>query len=114
MFALELVAGLALVGGAIHVTRRGEPVLAAAVLVAATGLALGALPAPAEGAVLFTLALIGALVAPVAAAHAALVHPGGQLAGRVDRIALAIGYAVAVGLAGVLLAVVFDPARAGC
>jgi signal transduction histidine kinase len=112
--ALQLAAGLALVAGAIHVTRRGEPVFAAALLAAATGLALRALPAPADGALLFTLALVGAFVAPAAAAHAALVHPGGRLAGRGDRIAVAIGYAVNVGLVGVLLTLVVDPARTGC
>jgi signal transduction histidine kinase len=112
--ALQLATGLALVAGAIHVTRWGEPVLAAALLAAATGLALRALPAPPDGALLFTLALVGASLAPAAAAHAALVHPGGRLAGRGDRIAVAIGYAVNVGLVGVLLTLVVDPARTGC
>ena len=113
-FALQLAAGLSLVAGAFHVIRRGELALGGALLAAAAGLAVRALPAQPDGALLFTVALVGAGIAPVAAANAALVHPGGRLAGRGDRAALAIGYAVSVGLVGLLLALVFDPPRAGC
>src|SRR4051794_41630871 len=45
-FALQLVAAVALVVGALHVARRAEPILAGALLAAAAGLALHALPDP--------------------------------------------------------------------
>jgi signal transduction histidine kinase len=112
--ALQLVAALALVAGAVHVARRAEPFLAGALLAAAAGLALHALPDPPDGAVLFTLSLVGASLAPVAVAHVALVYPGGRLARPLDRAAIALGYAVGVGLAGLALALVLEPARAGC
>ena len=52
--------------------------------------------------------------APAAAAHAALLYPGGRLAGALDRAAVALGYVVHVGLLGLLPALVLDPRRAGC
>jgi signal transduction histidine kinase len=112
--ALQLVAALALVAGAVHVARRAEPMLAAALLAAAAGLALHALPDPPDGAALFTLSLVGASLAPVAVAHAALLHPGGRLAAPLDRVAVALGYAVHLGLAGLAVAFVLEPVRAGC
>jgi hypothetical protein len=48
---------------------------------------------------LFTLALVGAAVGPAAGAHAALLHPGGRLAGALDRFGAASGYAIHAGLA---------------
>jgi signal transduction histidine kinase len=108
--ALQFVAGLALVVGALRV----EPAVAAALLAAATGLALHALPAPPDGALLFTLGLIGAGLAPAAVAHAALAYPGGRLTGSRDRVAVTIGYLVRVGLMGVLVAAVLDPRARGC
>jgi len=112
--ALQLIAALALVVGAVHVAHRAEPILAGALLATAAGLALHALPDPPDGAALFTLSLVGASLAPVAVAHAALLYPGGRLAGALDGVAIALGYAVHVGLAGLAVAFVLDPARAGC
>jgi signal transduction histidine kinase len=112
--AVQLVAGLALVAGAVHTARRAELALAGALLAAAAGLALHALPVPVDGAALFTLALLGAGLAPAAAAHAALLHPGGGLGGRGDRAAVATGYLVHLGLLGLLPALVLDPRRSGC
>ena len=112
--ALQLAAGLALVAGAVAAARRGEALVASALLAGAAGLALRALPAPPDGALLFTLGLAGAGLAPAAVAHAALAYPGGRLHGRVDRVAVAIGYGVGVGLTGVLVALVLDPRRGGC
>ena len=85
-----------------------------ALLAAATGLALHALPAPPDGALLFTLGLVGAGLAPAAIAHAALAYPGGRLADSLDRVAVAIGYLVRLGLMGLLVAAVFDPRSGGC
>jgi hypothetical protein len=112
--SIQLVAGLLLVLGAVGSARRGESALAGALLVACAGLGLRALPAPPDGSLLFTLALVGAGVAPAAAAHVALLHPGGRPAGGLDRLAAASGYAVHAGVAGLFLALVFDPKRAGC
>ena len=53
--------------------------LACALLLAAAGLALHALPEPQGGALLFTLGLVGAGLAPAAAAHAALLYPDERL-----------------------------------
>src|SRR4051794_32789021 len=44
--ALQLAAGLALVAAAMHTARRGERAVAAALLAAVAGLALGVLPEP--------------------------------------------------------------------
>ena len=72
---VQLAAGLALVVAALDAARRREAELGGALLAAATGLALHALPAPPDGALLFTLALLGGGLAPAGAAHAALVYP---------------------------------------
>jgi signal transduction histidine kinase len=112
--AIQLAAGLALAAAAVHTARRRELALAGALLVAVAGLALHVLPEPSDGAALFTLALVGAGVPAAAAAHAGLLHPRGRTAGRLDRAAAAAGYAVTVGLLGLLPALVFDPRRSGC
>jgi signal transduction histidine kinase len=111
---VQLVAGALLALGAVECARRGEAALAAAIVVACGGLGLHALPAPPDRALIFTLALAGAGVAPAAAAHAALLHPGGRPAGAVDRVAAGSGYAIHAGVGGLLVALVFDPQRAGC
>ena len=107
--ALQCAAAFALVAGAV---RAAWP-LACALLLAAAGLALHALPEPHGGALLFTLALVGAALAPAAAAHAALLYPDERLVARLDRAAVALGYATHF-LLGVAVALVFDPAAAGC
>jgi len=108
--ALQFVAGVALVAGALRV----EPGVGAALLGAATGLALHALPTPPDGALLFTLGLVGVGLAPAAVAHAALAYPDGRLTESRDRAAVAIGYLVSVGVMGLLVAAVFDPRSGGC
>jgi len=112
--AVQLAAGLALAAAAVHAARRRELALASALLVAVAGLSARALPAPPDGAVWFALALVGAGVPAAAAAHVALLHPGGRAGGALDRAAAATGYAVTVGLLGLLPALVFDPRRSGC
>jgi signal transduction histidine kinase len=113
-FAVQLGAGLALAVAGVLVARRREFALSGALLVAAAGLGLHALPEPAGGAALFTLALVGAGVPAVAVGHAALMHPGGRAATTLDRSAAAGAYAVTLGLAGLVPALVFDPRRSGC
>lgn len=112
--AIQLAAGLALVVAGVHVARRGELALAVALLIAAAALGLRALPSPTDSADLFTLALAGAGLAPAAAAHAALLHPGGRTTGTLDRAAASGGYAVQLVLLGLLPALVFDPRGSGC
>src|SRR3954451_13543473 len=102
--ALQCVAAFALVAGAVRVAWP----LACALLLAAAGLALHALPEPQGGAFLFTLGLVGAGLAPAAAAHAALLYPDERLVLPLDRAAVTLGYATAV-LLGVAAALVFDP-----
>ncbi len=111
---LVLVAGIALVAAAVDVVGRRELALAGALLAASAGLALYVLPEPASGAALLTAGLVGAGLAPAAAAHAALLYPGGHRAHAADRRFALMGYVVQVGLLGLLPALLFDPARAGC
>jgi signal transduction histidine kinase len=111
---VQLGAGLALAAAGVHVARRREFALSGALLVAAAGLGLHALPEPPGGAALFTLALVGAGVPAVAVGHAALMHPGGRAATMLDRSAAAGAYAVTLGPAGLAPALVFDPRRSGC
>jgi len=47
-------------------------------------------------------------------AHAALAYPTGRLRSRLDVVALAVGYAGALVLLGLLPATVFDPKSTGC
>ena len=110
--ALQFAAGFALVAGA--VACRGEALVVGGLLVATAGLALHALPAPPDGALLFTLGLVGAALAPAAAAQVAFAYPGGRVASRLDRVVLVLGYAVRVGVLGVLVALVLDPRAGGC
>src|SRR5215210_1003649 len=106
---LQFTAAFALVAGAV---RAAWP-LACTFLLAAAGVALHALPEPHGGPLLFTLGLVGAGLAPAAAAHAALLYPDERLTARLDRAAVALGYATHF-LLGVAVALVFDPAAAGC
>jgi signal transduction histidine kinase len=110
VLALQLAAGLALVVGALRI----EPGVAAALLAAAAALGLHALPTPPDRALLFTLGVAGAAMAPAAVAHAALAYPGGRLAGNRDRVVVTIGYMVRVGVMGLLVAAVLDPRAGGC
>lgn len=112
--AVQLAAGLALAAATIETARRRELATAGALLAALMGLALHALPEPPDSAALFTLALAAASLPAFAAAHVALVHPARRTAGTLDRIAAAAGYVVAVGLAGVVPALLFDPRESGC
>jgi signal transduction histidine kinase len=112
--AVQLAAALALAAATVETARRRELATAAALLAALVGLAIHALPEPPESAALFTLALAGASLPAFAAAHVALLHPGGRAAGTLDRVGAAAGYVVAVGLAGVVPALLFDPRESGC
>ena len=70
---------------------------------------------PAIGsAFVFTVGLTLSLVAAPLVAHALLAYPGGQAMTGIERVALALAYAVAILALGVLPALVFDPAAQGC
>ena len=112
--AVQLAAALALAAAVVETARRRELPTAGGLLAALVGLALHALPEPPDSAAPFTLALAGASLPAFAAAHVALLHPGGRAGGTLDRVGAMAGYVVAVALAGVVPAVLFDPRESGC
>jgi signal transduction histidine kinase len=77
-------------------------------------LAAGLATPGARGAVTFTLGLAVYAAAPALMGHALLVGAGDGLRGRPDRLAVVTLYAALAGLAGLLPALLSDPAAAGC
>jgi len=65
-------------------------------------------------ALAFTAGLVLHTACPALVGHAALVYPGGRLRSRLDRVAVATAYGGAVLVLGILPALFFDPAGAGC
>ena len=115
-FALELTAGVAVVGAGVSAWQR-RPASRFGPLLAIAGIAwfLPEWDNPDVGSSLaFTAgtALIAAC-APLVA-RAALAYPGGGLRSRTERLFIAFAYAVSVGLVGVVPALLFDPAASGC
>ena len=66
-----------------------------------------------RSALAFTAGLVLGTVCPVLVSHAVLRYPDRRLV-RVDSIALGAGYAGTVVLGGLVPALFYDPARAGC
>jgi signal transduction histidine kinase len=64
--------------------------------------------------VIFTVGLLVYAACPALVAHAALAHPGGQLAGRAERVGLSVAYASTILVLGLLPALVFEPTAQGC
>jgi signal transduction histidine kinase len=62
----------------------------------------------------FTAGLIGFVVCVPLVGHAANAYPTGRLKSSVERATVAVGYAGALVLLGLLPATVFDPKIAGC
>jgi signal transduction histidine kinase len=62
----------------------------------------------------FSIGLAGFVACPPLVAHAALAYPGGRVGSNVARATLAVGYAGAVGLLGLLPTAVFDPRAQSC
>jgi signal transduction histidine kinase len=60
----------------------------------------------------FAVGLVFASCAPAVVTHAALHNPTAP--GRAERVVITTGYLVTVGLGGILPAIFFDPAQAGC
>jgi signal transduction histidine kinase len=77
-------------------------------------LAAGLATPGARGAVPFTLGLAVYATAPAFMGHALLAGAGDGPRGRPDRLAVATLYASLAGLAGLLPALLSDPAAAGC
>jgi len=65
-------------------------------------------------AVVFTVGLVAYAACPPLVAHTALGYPGGRLGGRLERAAVALAYAGALLLLGLLPALAYDPDAAGC
>jgi signal transduction histidine kinase len=114
--AAELIAGYALLAvGLIALMRPREAKLGAIVVAASFAWFLLEWNNPGAGsAFVFSVGLVLYVAAPPLVAHAVLAYPGGRLLSRLDRIGLALAYAGAVGILGVLPALVFDPVAQGC
>ena len=114
--ALELLAGLALIGAGAAAWRR-RPTSRFGPLLFLAGLAwfVPEWNNPAIGSsALFTVGLVLGAACPPLVAHAALGYPGGRLRSRAERAAVGLAYVACVGLLGVVPAVLFDPAAEGC
>jgi signal transduction histidine kinase len=95
--------------------RRGEGRLGGVLLAASFAWFLLEWNNPGNGsAFVFTLGLVLYVAAPPIVAHAVLGYPGGRVRTWPSRLGLALGYAGAVLLLGLLPALVFDPAAEGC
>src|SRR5919198_4873941 len=62
----------------------------------------------------FSIGLAGFVACPPLVAHAALAYPSGRLGSTIDRAALRIAYAGAIGLLGLFPTAVFDPKAESC
>jgi signal transduction histidine kinase len=114
--AAGLLAGWSLVAAGLGAWAR-RPGSRFGPLVAAAGVAwfLAAWDNPGAGVALaFTAGLVLHAACPPLIGHAALVHPGGQLRSRLERVAVAIAYGGAVLALGILPALFFRPAGQGC
>lgn len=65
-------------------------------------------------ALLFTLGLAGFLACLAIVVHIGLAYPRGHLRRRYEQVVVALGYAGAIGLVGVVPTVLFDPRAGGC
>lgn len=64
--------------------------------------------------VTFTAGLALSTIAAPVVAHVGLAYPSGRLAGRWDRLGVVVAYAGAVGLLGIVPALVYDPSASDC
>src|SRR3954471_5416789 len=115
-FALELIAGAALVGAGVAAWRR-RPGSRFGPLLALAGAAwfLPEWDNPEIGvSLVFTLGTALVALCPPLVAHAALAYPDGRLRSRAARALIGCAYAASAGLAGLIPALLFDPAATGC
>ncbi|MDX6676076.1 MAG: hypothetical protein QOE31_128 [Solirubrobacteraceae bacterium] len=114
--ALELIAGAALVAAGAAAWRR-RPASRFGPLLALAGIAwfLPEWDNPDIAVSLFfTLGTALVALCPPLVAHAALAYPDGRVRSRAARALLASAYAASAGLAGLVPALLFDPAATGC
>jgi signal transduction histidine kinase len=112
----ELIAGWSLVAAGLLFWRRHRPNRFGPLLVAA-GFAwfVPEWSNPGIGSALgFTVGLAGLVACAPFVGHAALVYPTGRLPSRLDVAVVALSYAGALLVLGLLPALVFDPAATGC
>jgi signal transduction histidine kinase len=114
--AAELVAGYALLSaGLVASARRREGKLGAILVGASIAWFLLEWNNPGAGsAFVFTTGLVLYIAAPPLVAHSVLAYPEGRLRSWLDRLGVAVAYAGAVLVLGVLPASVFDPAAESC
>jgi len=114
--AAELIAGYALLAvGLVAWARRGEGRLGMILLAASFAWFVLDWNNPGDGsAFIFTVGLVLYVAAPPIVAHAMLGYPTGRVRAWPNRLGLAVGYAGAVLLLGLLPALVFDPNAEGC
>jgi signal transduction histidine kinase len=114
--AAELIAGYALLAVGFAAWLRPRQARLGVILVAASfAWFVPGWDVPGAGsAVVFTAGLALYAAAPPLVAHAMLAYPDGRARGRLDRLGLVLGYAVAVLVLGLLAATAFDPASEGC
>jgi signal transduction histidine kinase len=113
--ALPLAAAAgAVAAGAALAARRATAVCGTLLMLAGPAVAIAATPvAPARPALLFTIVLAGAALAPALLGAAALTCPVGPLR-RWDRLAVTATLIVAGLVSGVLPATLFDAKASGC
>jgi signal transduction histidine kinase len=113
---LELTAGLALLAaGAAAWWRRPDSAFGALLALAGVGWFVPEWNNPeAGGSLTFTAALALGAAAPPLLAHAALAYPAGRLRSRAERAAVVAAYFACVAVAGLLPALLLDPASQGC
>ncbi|HYN52961.1 MAG TPA: histidine kinase [Thermoleophilaceae bacterium] len=113
---LELLAGLALIGAGSAASLR-RPQSRFGLLLTFAGMAwfLPEWNNPGiDQSLAFTVGLALSAACPALVAHAALAYPGGRLRTGAERVVVGLFYLASLGLLGVLSALVFDPASAGC
>ncbi len=113
--ALQAAAAVcAVAAGAALVARRATAVCGTLLMLAGPAIVIAAVPvAPARPALLFTIVLAGAALAPALLGSAALTCPVGPLRGW-DRLAVAVSLLVAGLVSGLMPAVLFDAKASGC
>jgi signal transduction histidine kinase len=100
--------------GAALAARRATTLCGTLLALAGPAIVIGAVPAAqARPALLFTIVLAGAALAPALLGAAALTCPVGPLR-RWDRLAAAAGLVVAGLVSGLLPTILFDPRASGC
>ena len=114
--AAELIAGYALLAVGLAAWMRPRQARLGAIVVAASfAWFLAGWATPGAGsAVVFTAGLALYAAAPPVVAHAMLAYPDGRVRWWPGRAGLALAYASAVLVLGILAAAVFDPAAEGC